>query len=73
MKQCFHDDVIKLKHFRVTGLLCGEFTGDRGIHLTGASDAELWCFLWYAPEPTVKQTVESPVIWYAIALIMTSL
>ena len=23
----FHDDVIKWKHFRVTGRLCGEFTG----------------------------------------------
>ena len=23
----FHDDVIKWKHFRVTGPLCGEFTG----------------------------------------------
>ena len=31
--------------FRVTGPLCREFTG----HLTKASDAELWCFLWYAP------------------------
>ena len=31
--------------FRVTGLLCGEFTGHRWIPLTKASDAELWCFL----------------------------
>ena len=31
--------------FRVTGHLCGEFTGDRWIPLTKASDAELWCFL----------------------------
>ena len=30
--------------FRVTGLLCGEFTGDRWIPLTKASDTELWCF-----------------------------
>ena len=35
--------------FRVTGTLCGEFTGDRWIPLTKASDAELWCFLWSAP------------------------
>ena len=34
--------------FRVTGPLCGEFTGDRWIALTKASDAELWCFLWSA-------------------------
>ena len=27
--------------FRVTGPLCGEFTGDRWIPLTKASDAEL--------------------------------
>ena len=31
--------------FRVTGPLCGEFTGHRGIPRTKASDAELWCFL----------------------------
>ena len=47
---CYHDDVIKWKHFRVTGPLCGEFTGRRWISLTKASDAELWCFLWSAPE-----------------------
>ena len=32
--------------FRVTGRLCGEFTGDRWIPLTTASDAELWCFFF---------------------------
>ena len=37
------------------------------------SDAELWCFLWSAPEATVEQTMEMPVIWNAITLIMTSL
>ena len=36
--------------FRVTGHLCGEFTGHRWIPRTKASDAELWCFLWSAPE-----------------------
>ena len=41
-----HDDVIKWKLFRVTGHLCGEFTGLRWIPRTKASDAELWCFLW---------------------------
>ena len=35
---------------RVTGLLCGEFTGPRWIPRTEASDAELWCFLWSASE-----------------------
>ena len=36
--------------FRVTGLLCREFTGHWWIPRTKASDAELWCFLWPAPE-----------------------
>ena len=36
--------------FRVTGPLCGEFTGPRWIPHTKASDAELWCFLWTALE-----------------------
>ena len=39
--------------FRVTGNLCGDFTGHRWIPRTNASDAELWCFLWSAPEWTV--------------------
>ena len=38
-----------------------------------ASDAEFWCFLWFAPEQTVEETIETPVIWDAIVLIMTSL
>ena len=38
-----------------------------------ANDAELQCFLWFAPEPTVEQTMETQVIWDATALIMTSL
>ena len=36
--------------FRVTGPLCGEFTGPRWIPLIKASDADLWYFLWPAPE-----------------------
>ena len=36
--------------FRVTGHLCGEFTGPCWIPHTKASEAELWCFLWSAPE-----------------------
>ena len=38
--------------FRVTGPLCGEFTGHRWIPRTKASDAELWCLT--APEWTVE-------------------
>ena len=48
-------------------------TGDRWIPLTKASDAELWYFLWSAPEQTIEQIIETPVIWDEIALIMTSL
>ena len=36
-----HNDVIKWKHFRVTGHLCGEFTGHRWNPHTKASDAGL--------------------------------
>ena len=43
--------------FRVTSLLCGEFTGHRLIPRTKASDAELWCFLWSGTEPTFAMRV----------------
>ena len=36
------------KNFRVTGHLCGEFTCHQWIPHKNASDAELWCFLWFA-------------------------
>ena len=36
--------------FPVTGHLYGEFTGNRWIPRTKASDAELWGFLWSASE-----------------------
>ena len=42
----YHDDVINGNIFRVTGHLCGEFTSQRWIPRTKASDAEFWCFLW---------------------------
>ena len=59
--------------FRVTGPLCGEFTGHRWIPRTKASDAELLCFLWSAAENPVEQTIVRLVIWDAIAAIVTSL
>ena len=58
--------------FRVIGYLCGEFTGDRWIPHTKASDAELWCFLWSAPEQTVEKIMVRMVIWDAVVSIMTS-
>ena len=48
---------------RVNGPLWKEFTGHWGIPHTKASDAELWCFLWSAPEQTVEHTIATPVIW----------
>ena len=59
--------------FSVISFTGGEFTGARGFPRTKASDAELWCFLWSAPEQTVKLTIKAPVIWDAIELIMTPL
>ena len=52
----------------------------RGIHRSSvnspyklkASDAELWSVLWSAPEQTVGQTIETSVIWDAIALLFQS-
>ena len=47
----YHDDVIKWKHFRVTGPLWGEFTGHRWIpHKAKWRELFLWCVLWSAPE-----------------------
>ena len=58
---------------RVTGPLWGESTGHRWIPLTKASTAEIWCFLLSTPKQTAEQTIEAPVIWDDIALIITSL
>ena len=55
--------------FRVTGPLWGESTSYRWIPVTKSSDAELWCFLWSAPQQTFVQRIETLVIWDTIALI----
>ena len=47
--------------------------GGRLMPLTKASDAELLCFLWSVLEQTVEQTIDTPLIWDAIVLIITSL
>ena len=68
--QLDHDDVINGNIFRVILVLCA------GIHRSPvnsphrANDAELWCFLWSAPEQTNVQTIETPVIWDAIESII---
>ena len=45
----FHDDVIKWKHF----------PRYRWIPLTMTNGAELWRFLWSAPEQIVEQTTKA--------------
>ena len=40
--------------FRVTGPLCGDFTGHRWFPLIKASEVELWCSFWSAREQTVE-------------------
>ena len=64
-------DVIKWELSALLALC--ESTGHWWISLTKASDAELWCFLWSAPEKKIEQTPEKSVIWDAIELIMTLL
>ena len=43
--------------FCIAGPFWGESTGHQRIPLTKASKAELWCFLWSAPEQTIEQTI----------------
>ena len=62
----------QMEAFSASLAFCGEFTGHRWIPCTKVSDTELWYFLWYALEQTTRQTVETQVIWNAIAVIMTS-
>ena len=51
-----HDDVIKWKHFlRYWSFVRGIHRPP--IHLMKASDAELCCLLWPAPEHTAEQTI----------------
>ena len=57
---------------RFTGPLWGESTSGRWIPLKGQWWRALM-FLWSARELTVEQTIETPVIGNAIALIMTPL
>ena len=69
-------DAFTLKDF-IAPLTATMMTSSNGniFRVTGplANDAELWFFLWSEPEQTVEQTVETLVLWNAIALIMMSL
>ena len=46
--------------FCFIGPLCREFTAHRWIPLIKASNMELWCFLWPAPEQSRCWWVEMP-------------
>ena len=54
--------------FRVTGPLDVETTDHRWIPFTKANDVELCSFVSSSPEQTIKQTIETPVSWYAITM-----
>ena len=49
-----HDDVIKWKHFPRYWPF---YEGNTPV--TKVGDPELWCFLWYALEQTVEQTIDT--------------
>ena len=48
--QWWHDDVIKWKHFPRNWPFVRGIHRSRWIHHPKASDAELWCFLWFASQ-----------------------
>ena len=52
--------------FSITGPLWRESTGHRWVPFTKASDKELWCFLWSAPEQMVEQ--KSGCQWFETQL-----
>ena len=58
--------------FNVTGPLWEESTGDRWFPSQRPETRSFDVFL-SAPEQTVEQAIETPVIWVAIVLIITSL
>ena len=65
-----NDDVTKSKHFpRYWPFV----SGHRWIRLIKKQWRGTLMFLWPAPEHSVAQAIKTPVIWSAIALIMTSL
>ena len=68
-----HDDVIKWTQFPRYCPFVREIHRSPVVPLREASDAELWRFHWSALEQMVAQTIETTVLWNAIALIMTSL
>ena len=72
-KKYSHYDVSKWKHSPHYWPFVRGIHRSPGDTLTKASDAQLWCFLWCAPEQMIQQTLETPVIWGVMELIVTSL
>ena len=53
--------------FCCNGLLCeGNSLVTGELPSQNAGNTELWCFHWWTPTQTVKQTVNLPVIWDAV-------
>ena len=72
-----HDDVIKRGHFpRYWPFVRGNHRSPVEENQPVTHHKGQWlralCFLWSAPEQTVVQAIETPMIWDAIALIMRS-
>ena len=70
MSRHLHDDVIKWKHFPRNWPFVRGIHRSRWIPHTKASDAELWCLLWFAPNKRFsKQSLGwwfetlSPPLW----------
>ena len=59
--------------FRVTGLVWGESTGHRWIHLTKAREAELLCFLWSASEHDVTVMGGLSVWQFAVVVVFSGM
>ena len=56
-----HDDVIKWKHFRITGPLCGEFTGPGEFPAQRSLTRSFDCFLDLRPN---KRLSKEPWDWW---------
>ena len=54
-----HDDIIKWNHFLHYWRFVWKIHGSRWIPRTKASDVEFWCFLWSAPEYSIKDWVNN--------------
>ena len=69
-----HNDVIKWKHFQRYWTLCeGNPPVNGGFPAQRPVTRSLDVFFKSAPEQTAEQAIETPMVWDAIVLIMTSL